>query len=157
LGWAGVLGDMERALAVVEADETTKDLVREAGELAGAVGAGLVLVHVTREDEYEDRREELEAIPKQEAQYSIGQALQGARNFAADIGAEVLDDVDVEYEVVGRLGDVSDEVLAVADEEGCDHIFMTGQKRSPTGKAVFGDETQQVILEFDGAVTVVTA
>jgi hypothetical protein len=35
-------------------------------------------------------------------------------------------------------------------------VFLAGRKRSPTGKALFGDQTQAVILDFDGAVTVIT-
>jgi len=147
---------MERALAVVEGDDAAKDIVRKAGELAAATGADLVLVHVTDEEEYDRQREQLESIPTRETQYSVGQALEGARKFAEDIGAEVLADLDVEYEVVGRLGDKADKVLSTAEEYDADHVFISGRKRSPTGKAVFGDVTQEVILEFDGAVTVVT-
>jgi len=147
---------MERALAVVEGSDAAKDLVREAGELAAATGAELVLVYVTDEDEYDRRREELESIPRRETQYSIGQALEGARQFAEDIGREVLDDEDVDYRAVGRLGELHEEVLAAAEEHDADHVFIAGRKRSPAGKAVFGDATQRVILDFDGAVTVVT-
>ena len=147
---------MERALAVVEGDEAAKEIVRTAGELAAATGAEFVLVHVTDEEEYDRRREQLESIPTQETQYSVGQALEGARKFADDIGAEVLADLDVDYEVVGRLGEKAEKVLSAADEYDVDHVFISGRKRSPTGKAVFGDVAQEVILEFDGAVTVVT-
>jgi len=36
-------------------------------------------------------------------------------------------------------------------------VFVRGRRRSPTGKAVFGDTAQAVILNFDGFVTVATA
>lgn len=147
---------MNRALAVVEGTDAAKELVGQAGELAAAVGAKLVLVHVTTEEEYDDRREELENIPRLETQYSIGQALDGAQQFARDIGHEVLEDLDVEFEAVGRVGDERDEILTVASDYDCDHVFIAGRKRSPTGKAMFGDVTQKVILDFDGPVTVVT-
>lgn len=147
---------MKRALAVVDASEAAKDLVREAGELAEGVGAGLVLVHVTTEEDYENQLDALEEIPSEDVSYGITQAKDGARQFAADIGREVLSDVDVDVEAVGRVGDRKDEILETADEHGCDHIFIAGRKRSPTGKAVFGDLTQKVILDFEGAVTVVT-
>jgi nucleotide-binding universal stress UspA family protein len=45
-------------------------------------------------------------------------------------------------------------VLAEARHRGCDHVFVTGRKRSPAGKAIFGDVAQRIVLEFDGAVTV---
>lgn len=147
---------MNRAVAVVEASESAKELVREAGKLAEGVGAPLVLLHVTSDEEYEDTRKSLENIPNLETSYTAGQALEGARQFAEDIGREVLDGIDVDYEAVGRVGDERDEILSAAEEFDCDHVFLAGRKRSPTGKAIFGDRTQAVILDFDGAVTVVT-
>ena len=147
---------MERALAVVEATETAKALVWEAGELARGVDAELALVHVTDEEEYAERREAMEQIPDDAGTYSVGQASDGARDFAEDIGKEVLGDMDVEFKAVGRVGDKRDRILETADRYDCDHVFLTGRKRSPTGKAIFGDTAQQIILDFDGAVTVVT-
>lgn len=148
---------MDHALAVVGPDDVTKRLVREAGELAAGVDADLTLLHVTSEEEYDDEREQLEDLVGIDATYSVGQALQGARNFAGDVGREVLGDVDVDYETAGALGERAPTIVAEAEDRGCDHIFTSGKKRSPTGKAVFGDETQQVILNFDGVVSVVTA
>lgn len=147
---------MERALAVVEGSESAKQLVHEAGELASGVDADLVLLHVTTTEEYESTRTSLEQIPSIESSYTAGQALEGARQFAADIGREMLADVDVEWEAVGRIGDQREEILDAAEEHGCDHVFVAGEKRSPAGKALFGDATQSVILDFDGTVTVVT-
>jgi len=148
--------DMERAIAVVEASDSAKELVREAGELAAGVGADLVLLHVTTEDEYSDRRESMASIPDLNVNYTIDEAQDGARTFAKDIGRDVLDDIDIEPEAVGRVGEKGDEILQFADSTDADHIFLAGRKRSPTGKAIFGDVTQRIILEFDGAVTVVT-
>jgi nucleotide-binding universal stress UspA family protein len=147
---------MERAIAVVEASDSAKDLVREAGELAAGVGAELVLCHVTTEEEYADRRESMASVPDLDVNYTIDEEKDGAQKFATDIGRDVLGDLDVETSAVGRVGEKGDEILAVADELDADHIFMAGRKRSPTGKAIFGDVTQRIILEFDGAVTVVT-
>ncbi|GAA0234960.1 universal stress protein [Haladaptatus pallidirubidus] len=147
---------MNKALAVVEASKSAKALVTEAGKLAEGIGATLVLLHVTSDEEYEKTRGSLESIPNLETSYTAGQALDGARQFAEDIGREVLDDINIEYDAVGRVGDERDEILAAAEELDCDHVFLVGRKRSPTGKAIFGDRTQSVILDFDGAVTVVT-
>ncbi|MFC3478933.1 universal stress protein [Halobacterium litoreum] len=147
---------MDRAIAVVEASDSAKSLVQEAGELAAGVDAELILLHVTTEDEYSERRESMASIPDLDVNYTIDEAVDGARKFATDIGRDVLEDVDVETEPVGRIGDKGDEVLELAAERDADHIFVAGRKRSPTGKAIFGDVTQRIILEFDGAVTVVT-
>lgn len=147
---------MERALAVVEGTEETKQLVREAGELAAGVDAELLLLHVTTEEEFSDRANTLASIPNYDTEYSIDQARDGARQFADDIGREVFEGLDVEYEAIGALGDEQETILDVAAKRDCDHLFISGRKRSPTGKALFGDLTQAVILEFDGAVTVTT-
>ena len=37
------------------------------------------------------------------------------------------------------------------------HLSSPGQQRSPSGKALFGDTAQQVVLNFPGPVTIVTA
>lgn len=147
---------MDRAIAVVEASDSAKELVQEAGELAAGVDAELVLLHVTTEDEYSERRESMAGIPDIDVNYTIDEAQDGARKFAKDIGRDVLSDADVEPESVGRVGEKGDEILHLAETRDADHIFVAGRKRSPTGKAIFGDVTQRIILEFDGAVTVVT-
>jgi len=148
---------MQRALAVVEPTETAKTLLREAGELSAGVDAELILVYGTTEEEYNERREDMARIPDIDTTYSLDQALDGARRFAKDMGRDVLTDVDVDWEAVGRIGEKADEVLALADERDCDHIFIAGRDRSPTGKAFFGDDTQRVILDAEVPVTVLTA
>ena len=145
---------MDRALAVVSATDTSKRLVREAGELAAGVGAELVLLRVVPEDDYEGTRDAVETIREIDNTYTLEQATAEARQSAAELGREVLSDVDVEYEALGTVGRESERILAVAADQGCDHVFVIGRRRSPAGKAVFGDIAQSVILNFDGAVTV---
>lgn len=148
---------MNRALVAVEGSEATKEMLRLAGELAAGVDATLYLVHVTDEEEFSERADALATIPDVNVQYDVLQAREGAKQFAGDLGEEVLEGLSVSYEPIGRLGEVEDEILAVADEYDCDHLFITGRKRSPTGKALFGDRAQSLILNFDGPVTVTTA
>ena len=145
---------MDRALAVVSASDTSKRLVREAGELAAGVGAELVLLRVIREDDYEGTRDAVENIKEIDNTYTIDQATEDARQSADELGREVLSGVDVEYEALGTIGREAERILAVAEDQDCDHVFVIGRKRSPTGKAIFGDIAQSVILSFDGPVTV---
>lgn len=145
---------MDHALAVVGPTETAKRLVREAGELAAGVDADLTLIYVADEEEYDNVREQLAEVTGQT--YGIGQALEGARNYASDIGREVLSDVDITYETTGLVGDRAETVLSEMDKRGCDHVFTTGKRRSPAGKALFGDDTQRLILDSEHPVTVIT-
>ena len=52
----------------------------------------------------------------------------------------------IDVELVGRSGNPSTEIVGYADEVGADLICLAGRKRSPTGKALFGSVTQDVIL-----------
>lgn len=147
---------MERGLAVVEPTEAATELVHQAGEFAAGVDADLVLIHVTTEQEYSARREAMASIGSGAENYTVSKVQEGATRFARDLGQEVLSEFDVEYEVVGLLGEKAEQILDAAKKYDCDHIFLAGRRRSPAGKALFGDATQRVVLDFDGPVTVVT-
>lgn len=149
---------MRKALVVVDPADGVDRITREAGELAAGVGASLVLVHVTSEAEYDDDRRAMEDVLSMEGgSYNVEQAKDGARQFAEDLGKQVLRNIDVEWTSVGLVGDEYEKILQAAADFDCDHVFIAGRKRSPSGKAIFGDTTQQVILNFDDPVTVLTA
>lgn len=148
--------NMERALAVVEAKEATKELVAEAGKLANGVDAELFLLHVTTEDEFQNRRSTLESVAGLDAEYNVDNARSGAQQFAQKVGKQALDD-GFEFKAMGRIGDPQEAILKTAEDHDVDHIFIHGKQRSPTGKAVFGDTAQAIILNFDGPVTVTTS
>lgn len=147
---------MERALAVVEATEETKDLVAEAAELAEGVGAELILLYVTSDQDFAEREQELHSIPGVDVDYGVANGVEEAREFAEAVGEEVLGE-DAAFTARGRIGEAQEEILAEARSSDVDHIFVHGKQRSPAGKAVFGDLAQSIILNFDGAVTVTTS
>lgn len=147
---------MERALVVAEPTDEAKALVREAGALAEGVGADVVLIHATTGEEYTARKQAMASFAGSGGSYTTEDAREGADQFASDVAGEVLSAFDVEYETAGYVGDKGEVILRAAEDHDCDHVFLPGRKRSPTGKALFGDATQEVLLEFDGLVTVVT-
>lgn len=63
--------------------------------------------------------------------------------------------VDVEKQRVH--GDASAEILAAAEEVDADLIAMSGRKRSPSGKVLFGSVTQSVLLDANRPVLVSTS
>lgn len=152
---------MERGLVVVESADHARTLIREAGELAAGVGAELVLLTLMDRDEYEQDLETMETIADIEGvSYTSEDLKESGRRFGRDIAADEIGDRAVEYESICAIvegGGEADRILETAKREGCDHVFIAGRKRSPTGKAIFGDTTQRVILNFDGIVSVVTA
>ncbi|MGB9955276.1 universal stress protein [Haloferax prahovense] len=149
---------MENALVVVEDTIDSKELVREAASFAAAEEATLYLFVMVSKDELERTVSTLERIGEVEnTSYSADTALGGATAFLEGVANEALADIDVEYERVCSVVDDSDRSTAAiqaANENDCDHVFTTGSKRSPTGKALFGDFVQSLILSFDGRVTV---
>jgi len=75
----------------------------------------------------------------------------GAVNHARDV-LEPIDGVEVLLE--GKSGDPSAGVLAAAREDGADVICVAGRKRTPTGKALFGSVSQEIILGSEYPVLV---
>lgn len=148
---------MRKALVVADAAEGVDRITREAGELAAGVDASLVLLHVTTEDEYEEKRDAMADVTGIEGgSYDVSQASEGAKQFAADLADQVLRNIDVDYETVGAVGNKYEKIMQTARDYDVDHIFIAGRKRSPSGKAIFGDIPQRVILNFNDPVTVLT-
>lgn len=155
---------MDRALVVIEDSEQHRELLAEAGELAAGAGAELVLVTTMDREQYGDASESLAAIEDVEGvDYGETPILETAGEVAVSVGEEVLADLDLEWRALGAVveseaGDSrADTILQTAVEEDCDHVFLPGRRRSPAGKAMFGDTAQSVILNFDGPVTVTAA
>ncbi|ADE01550.1 universal stress protein [Haloferax volcanii] len=152
---------MDRGLVLIENTDLHADLLREAREHALGADADLVLLVTLTEDEFEETQEVLDTIGDVEhTSYTEQDAFKGAMNDAEEVARKVFaTDDEVSYEIVPRIAaekERAETVIEVADEEGADHVFILGRKRSPTGKALFGDLAQFVILNFDGYVTLHT-
>ena len=66
-----------------------------------------------------------------------------------------LDDAGIEYTYVETSGDPVAEILEAAEAHDVDVICLSGRKRTPTGKAVFGSVTQGVMLDSERPVVTV--
>lgn len=145
---------MNRALVVVTDTDRSDRILREAGELAASNGAELVLLSVTPTEEYERTQDAIAAIGSSDVVYTIEQAEESSTRKLKTAAARALTGLDVDYHTKVVFGRKVDSILDVAEAYGCDHLFIAGRRRSPTGKALFGDLTQQALLAFDGPVTV---
>lgn len=146
---------MKRILAVITPTEAAVELLEEAGTIAAAMDVELVVLALALEGSDHSSRDAMRDWKTFEDTGS--DEADTAHQFAKHFGAQVLDQVNVDYLPVGD--DVDDtrpsgKIIDVAENHGCDHIFVTNRSRSPAGKALFGDTTQSVILNFDGFVTV---
>lgn len=151
---------MERPLVVTDQSAAVVDLIQEAGSLAAAVNAPLLVLTVVTESEYENDAEVLGEIERVERSNYNLEPEAYAEQIAETAIDDLLSDLDLEAEAIGRYvdtsGDRANAILQVAAANDCDYIFLLGSRRSPTGKAMFGDMTQSVILNFDGYVVTIT-
>jgi nucleotide-binding universal stress UspA family protein len=145
---------MNRLLVVVDDSEAHRRILEKVGTIAAGVGCEVIVLDIVDENEFTGSVQRQASRGRQGE--SFDEVTTRAATNAQELADEVLADKDIEYEVLGVVGKVPDDILTVAEKQGCDHIFVTGRKRSPAGKAVFGDTAQSVILNFDGPVTILT-
>lgn len=152
---------MERILVVVDDTDAHRSLLAEASEVAAATGADIVLFSWMSPSEAEEGTDAIESVERMEnTSYSDPDPVGIVRSFATEFGDAVFAEAGVEgvdretAAVVAEERDLADEIVNAAFANDCDHIYVVGKKRSPTGKAIFGDLAQQVVLNFEGPVTV---
>ena len=152
---------MDRGLVSLRDTDTHRDLLAEAASFAAGTDAELVALWHLDADEYDEDLRTLEAVGRVEnVEYDHSTILEGASADARSLVESTIGDADVDVQVtvaVGSADDQADQVLKTAAERDCDHVFIVGKSRSPTGKAVFGDFAQQVILGFNGYTTTTTS
>ncbi|WP_226482777.1 universal stress protein [Natrinema amylolyticum] len=150
---------MDHALVVIDDTETHRALLAEAGQLARDTDAKLTVLAWITPDQADETADSLEVIEQVEGtSYGEPDSNSAARQFAQQFADDVFesDDDSIEFTADGIViedGDRADEIIAAAERLDCDHIFLVGRQRSPTGKAIFGDVAQRILLNFDGTVT----
>ena len=134
-------------LPIDESETRSQRAARTVIELPGGPEKkAVVLLNVSEEtkqpwlQEFESQRAEGRDDPELPA------STEAARTLLAEAGI----DVDTRLE----QGDITENILAVAEEIDADSIVMSGRKKSATGKVLFGSVTQSVLLSADRPVTV---
>ena len=143
---------MNRALVLVQDADASRQLAHRAATIANATDAELIVARVLDEDDYQSELDDSDSGG--DTVDNVSEAEERAEQIAADFAADAFGEFDISYSSLGAVAQLPEAVTDIAEAEGCDHVFIVGRRRSPTGKAIFGDLAQSVILNFDGMVTV---
>lgn len=144
---------MSSILVVLVHDEPDKRLLDAAKTYVTGTDTETLLCRFINRKDYQGEVQR-ENNPGEQVD-SIEMREKEAKEEATEVG-KLYFDGEISYTAHGLVGTVPDDILRFADEQNCEQIFVTGKKRSPSGKALFGDVAQSLILDFDGPVTVTT-
>lgn len=141
-------------LAAIGEEERSNPIVPVGYDLATTYGDELVALHVTPEEEFQEYRARVEDRPGFDTTFSRAQ--ENAARVAEQVVGETLEDFDRgAVSTMGRVGDPVEEILDVADQVDARYLVVGGRRRSPVGKAVFGNTTQDVLLGAEMPVVTV--
>lgn len=136
-------------LAAVDENERSKQVLKVAHDLATTYDDTLAVLHVIPTDDFNAHAKAIREIPEFK-DFSISDEVEGAERFARKFAVESVEGIDTSIiEPRGRVGDVSDEIVAETEKMDPRFLVISGRRRSPTGKALFGNTTQQVLLNVD--------
>lgn len=131
-------------LAAVDGESEIDDVVSVAHQLAQDTGDELEVVNVMPQREFKNRW-------RDGGDYHAENATDEAASRAQSVVDATLDSPD-SVTVKGRVGEIVTEVLDEAQRIDASYVVIGGRKRSPSGKALFGSNTQSVLLSADRPV-----
>jgi nucleotide-binding universal stress UspA family protein len=132
--------------------DRTDELAEAAIEVAEPAGATVVLAHVFTRAEYEDALDRLE-FDAERVEVSPDDV--AARHATIRDIVSQFETAGVDYAVRGAIGEHGEAIVKLARDEDVDRVFVSGRRRSPTGKAVFGSTSQDVLFNSPAPVTYV--
>jgi nucleotide-binding universal stress UspA family protein len=136
-------------LAAVDEKARSKRVLTLAYDLAAKYDETLIALHVVPREEYNAHRKSIKQIPGFD-DFSIDQQSRSAEKFSRELAEQTIEDLDWEqFEPRGRVGEVAEEILAETARAEPRFLVISGRRQSPTGKALFGNTTQQLLLNAD--------
>jgi nucleotide-binding universal stress UspA family protein len=136
----------DRILLAIGPDDrdSLEPLVDTAVNLADSTGATVDLLYVFPRDDYETVMERMDIDTKTSGLTPDEVA---RRHESIRVPADRLTSLGIDYEIRGVSGgDLADQIVGTIEQVTADIAIVGGTRRSPAGKAVFGDLSQRVLL-----------
>ncbi|MEF8827755.1 MAG: universal stress protein [Haloarcula sp.] len=139
------MGHENVLLAIGPDDRDSLDtLVDATVNLAEPSDATVYLLYVFPRDDYETVMEQM-GIDTTTSGLTPDEVAQ--RHESVREPADRLESLGIDYEIRGVSGgSLADQSVRMIEQVGADVAVVGGTKRSPAGKAMFGDHAQQVLL-----------
>ena len=122
-------------------DARTDELTAAILDLAVPSDARVVLLHAFTEAAYESGLEEAGFDDERPSPTELAARLEGIDTLAA-----ALSEASVPFEIRGAIGAEGETILAETDAVDGDVLCLSGRRRSPTGKAVFGSTSHRIMM-----------
>lgn len=123
---------------VARTDELTEAIL----DIAEPTGASVVFVHAFSEKAFDSGVAEAGFDPDDPPSPDE----LATRLECIDTISATLEETDVSYDVRGVVGSEAESVLNEIAEIDGDLLYLSGRKRSPTGKAVFGSTAHRLMM-----------
>lgn len=138
---------VEKILIAVDPDSTHDALIDAVLDITGPTSASAVLWVNHTEDAYVNANKDYDgrASPDELAK----------RNREVQKFIERFEQEGVCYEIQGIVDESGKEFVSLGEDLDADRLFIQGQSRSPTGKALFGSTAQTILLNAHCPVTFV--
>lgn len=127
-------------VAAVDKTERAKNVIKESYNLAEKFGDPVHVVHVMKRSEVIQAEE----TASNDEQISIDEL----RKSATDVASDILQRYPhgSEPHAVGIIGDPASELVKYASDKDARYIVVSPQRKSQTGKILFGSVAQSVLL-----------
>lgn len=144
-------------LTAIDVDNSPERPVEVGYEMATAFDEPLVVAYVVSEEAVDRQRASRESLPSEfQGTFNVDQAVDSAGEKAAAAVKEALGDFDRDrVEARGRVGDVAEEIVALAAELDARYVVVGGRRQSVARQALFGSVSQAVMREVDRPVVTV--
>ena len=139
-------------LAAIDETDRSRRVVEVGYDLAVAFDEPLIVLHVIPEEDFDDHKADLSRM-RGFSDYSFTHEERSAEGFVEEYVEGTISDLDEDLvEPLGRIGPITDTILDETHRIDPRYLVIGGRRRSPVGKALFGNRTQEILLSAEHPV-----